>query len=195
MKKLGGWLIVIGILVSLPYMIYVSKFSGKKLDSYPIKLGIGGQMGGKMMGVSKGQDSKRIGPLSLSPEMNPIRVNLNVHYDSLKSSGLLFNYDVRVLNQEGDQLLKKSARYSATSNKDKEKAKGLGTLSLGTFEILNSDDYFILANIKEAPSVRLHSASIELRRNVVIMNPIIPGTGGGLFLLGMILAYAGRKKK
>jgi hypothetical protein len=52
LKNLGGILILLGMLIALPYALYVTNFSGSKIGQYPIKKGVGVSLGSSTIGGS-----------------------------------------------------------------------------------------------------------------------------------------------
>ncbi len=185
-----GIVFVVGLLAGPGYLVYCYFFSGAAAGEYPVfeqditRISIGG-----MESTSRGQGQWH-GPITmhLSPEMNPIAINLTAKTVGSITAGArtLKEATYFVELKHGDELIwQKDVQISPpdTSKKDKKKFTIGSKLTyssmsqrLRTFSVTEAGDYIL--DIKENSNPQtVASMVIKVRRNVVAAKKgiVIPG--------------------
>ncbi len=197
-RSIGVGLFLIGIVTLVGYMMYVVFLSGEKLGSYTIQEFDGSivSFGGFRMTSGSTQSTHTVGPLSLSPDMNPLRMILKINQQggksSIGSSGL--HYEFELLDRLGNSVWKRSGGYS-----DSEESSGSKTvnISLGILDVEQAGEYVLLCDLKDKRTFKpvITKAEVAVRRNVARANKQVYILGGAAAFIGFVMMMTGAEKK
>lgn len=181
MRSLGGWLILLSVAAGMFYGYYVIKLSGSNVGEYALQ-------------DIDGSQSRQIGPIELSPDMNPIRVNLLFDAGTRNTRRDILRYEIALRNASGETIWQEKEEYRKSEDNTSSVPKSM-TASVGQFQVQQEGEYSFEASVRPVASgVIVEDVSLELRRNVAGYSmPILAGIGG-VGLLGIILAVVGRKR-
>jgi hypothetical protein len=119
-------------------------------------------VGGITVGTGSNTPRKRIGPIPLSAEYNPIKITMRLHYFQ-KSSLQRPSATVRILDDDRKELWSNESRWRTSHSKNKKKKNRHvhRSLYLGSFTIPASGQYYFDCNVK-ADGARFDKALLEL---------------------------------
>lgn len=200
-------LLIIGAVGAISYIVYFQNYSGSEVGEYAVMTGQGAWL--KIGSVTFGAEKKNIihnaGPIKLEPEMNPLRAILKIKRKRANSRPLAsLNYDIALVDSKGNKVFEKSGKHTKQRKPKKKNdttVQKSTSIPLGTFDVQESDNYAILCSLKDQGERSFSSeAIIQVRRNVTMMNPVIPITGGVLAAIGLVMLIvvkikAGKTKK
>lgn len=179
MRSLGGWLILLAVAAGMFYVYYVLQLSGSEIGEYPLE-------------INGGVHDQQIGPVELSPEMNPLRATFHTEVRMRRSGRGDLRYEFAVRDPSGNVVWQEDGR-TRLSESDSSKRTRAKHFSSGRFNVEQADDYDLEVSVRSSRT-DLREASLELRRNAAGYSmPVLAGIGGA-GLLGLILALVGRKK-
>lgn len=181
MRTLGGWLIILAVGAGMYYAYYVTQASGSSIGEYPLE-------------VEGGVHQLEIGPIELSPDMNPIRALWHFEVSSSVTRRDILGYELALHDASGDTVWQEEGSHRKSEDKTSNVTKSL-TNAGDVFDVEQAGEYSLEASVRTiGSSVNLEEASLELRRNVAGFSPLLLAGLGGIALLGLILAVVGRKK-
>jgi len=168
----GITLFVVCLLADLGYMLGTLNFSGEPV-------GVVRHEGG---------DAPAVGEFTLDPGMNPLRTGLKVNYSQTLGSARLYA-DVALQGPTGQQVWTRRLRVSDTDE------GGIGgsttkTMPVERFEVTEAGVYRLTVTLDDSFGGTIHSAEVDLRRNVRLINWWLAGGIGVIGMLGMGLALA-----
>ncbi|MCK4390436.1 MAG: hypothetical protein KAV83_09400 [Desulfobacterales bacterium] len=192
MKRFGVIFLVIGVLVGVSYTIYVTFISGTKLNEFTIIGGHGITLGPVRI-VKDGASDKtvEIGPVRLCPDMNPVRLLLNLSYGRSLSGAVQAEYEAELL-QGKERIWRKSGSVRKGSSKKRGDVKVSKVIK--TFDVHEDADYGIRFHLWQR-SGTVYSARLILKEQVVRIKPYIIIVSGALALAGLGLIVAGGARK
>ncbi len=190
MRGVGVGLFLIGIVVLVGYAMYVGFLSGEKLGAYTIQEFDGSifSLGGFRMTSGQSVSTHSVGPIALSPQMNPFRLILNMKQQgggsSIGTRGI--DYSFELMDPQGNSVWKKTGTYSDSSDDSGSKST---SLSLGAFEVEQEQEYLLLCDLKDKRTFKpvITSAQVVLRRNVARANSQIYIVSGMCAAAGFVL--------
>lgn len=198
LKIAGISLFIIGLAVLLGYALYVGFMSGELLGEYTIQefQGSVATLGGFTLSSGKSV-THSVGPLTLGPEMNPLRLILSVDRKGRGSTAIVkdLKYTFELATVEGKTVWKKNGFRSASGEKDADQRRL--RLSLGAFDIEEKGEYMLYAALEDQRTIRpiITKATVTLRRNVARGQPWVYLTSGTVMLIGFVLMIVGTGKK
>jgi len=113
--------------------------------------------------------------------MNPLRAVLHAAYAPVGSTRL--RYEIELVDAAGLRLWEK---HGALGNKDDEASLVKTTTSLGDFDLAQAGAYFVRVRMAGGSMDHLRAATLELRRNVVRVDPRVTW-GFGLAALACLI--------
>lgn len=181
MRTLGGWLILLAVAAGMFYGYYVIKLSGSNVGEYALQ-------------DSAGSQAQQLGPIELSPDMNPLRVNLHFDAGTSKTRRDIVRYEIALHNASGETIWQERDEYRKSEDSTSNVPKSM-TTSVRQFQVQQEGEYGLEASVRPIGSgVIVKDVTLELRRNVAGYSmPVVAGIGG-VCLLGIILAVVGRKR-
>jgi len=197
MRATGVALFLIGIITLVGYMMYVVFLSGEKLGTYTIQEFDGSivSFGGFRMTSGSTQSTHTVGPLVLSPDMNPLRLNLKINQRgggaSIGSSGL--HYEFELLDRLGNSVWKRSGGYSDSEDSGSKTVN----ISLGVLDVEQAGEYVLLCDLKDKRTFKpvITKAEVAVRKNVARANKQVYILGGAAAIVGFVMMMIGAEKK
>lgn len=185
MKTLGGWLLLLAVAVGMGYAIYVLKFSGASVATFPIEAG-----GGSV-------SERALGPVPLEPGMSPVRANLSVALSTKRSGRQLVDYEVSMHDAGGARVWREDGSYRKSgrdSNRRSYRTRDMGT-SVQLWDVASAGDYRFEVALRPRSGVDLKSATLDVRRNVATFDFRIVTGVAVLGVLGILLAVIGGRSR
>lgn len=181
MRTLGGWLILLSVAAGMFYGYYVIKLSGSNVGEYALE-------------DSGGSPARQIGPIELSPDMNPLRLNLHFDAGTTRTRRDIVRYEIELRDASGETIWQERDEYRKSEDSTSNVPKSM-TTSVRQFQVQQDGEYSFEASVRPIGSgVIVKEVFLELRRNVTGYSmPVVAGIGGAC-LLGFILAVVGRKR-
>ena len=123
MKKTGVALLILGILVAMPYMVYIESMSGDEIGRFNVMSAKPGLASAAHLTMGKThKEAKIVGPIELNPEMNPLRMKLQINRVlSTTKRNPPIPYEIKLFNEQNEEVwVKKGSLIPPPENKDKK---------------------------------------------------------------------------
>jgi len=199
MKFFSILLMLVGLILCPAYLIYSMSFSGTEVASLKFidqdieTFSIGG-----FSSRSTGQDrSKKSHRLSLEPSMNPIRLVAKAVYIPRRSAPISASSRFELSVYNGNTLIEKGAFRISQSSDDSDSSNNSRVHTSQSIKVINvsqSHDYEMRLKRLSEQDVSVSELSVEVRRNVTLVDTKIWGTGLGLILVSIIGFFLSRNK-
>ncbi|MCG8494343.1 MAG: hypothetical protein MI743_22230 [Sneathiellales bacterium] len=131
----------------------------------------------------------------LSSEMSPVRLILSVDYkiylrDQINDA---YRYDVRLISPSGVTVVQEKNTHSV-KKEDRGNGYDTGDLNhiLGAFQV-REEGVYTLNWLVRKQQAEIRKIGFSLRNNVRALHWPTMALAGGIFLLGLITVFAGRK--
>ena len=134
--------------------------------------------------------ARALGPISLDPEMNPLRAVFHAAYVPAGSTRL--RYEIELVDAAGIRLWE---RHGALASKDDDAPLVKTTTSLEDFDLAHPGAYYVRVRMAGGSGDDMRAATLELRRNVARVDPRVPwGFGLAAFACLIVNLVASRRQ-
>jgi hypothetical protein len=197
-KNAGLAIFIIGIGIIVGYALFTGYVSGSEIGKYTVEEFEGDVTAFAGFRWSKGKTiTHQVGPLYLMPEMNPLRLILDVSRKGRASSdgikGLVYTF--ALVDENGNVVWEKSGHRSI-SEEEKTDISRI-KIAFDAFDISASGDYYLYSNLSDERTIKpiVTNARVILRKNVMKSSSMLYIIVGVITFIGFILMISGMEKK
>ncbi len=189
--RLGRWLLFGGILLAVPYYIYVKSFSGKEVGRFV--LADRERMGTITFTGEGNRLTNQVGPIELGPHMNPLRVVLYVE-NANRSWRYHLTYTVSMVDDNGATVWEQSGKRGSKPSRSPRNQGGYinpkknRTIALDPFNLEKAGKFSFLCTIHDKGKTKFSlRANLAVRKDVKVLNPYILVAGSVISLIGLVI--------
>ena len=166
--RLASVVFITGFIATGGYLVYTLHYSGTKVGTYTVRELDGSVVSLPGFQLTTGRAvSHTVGPLGLSPDMNPVRVVLRFNQVGSGSAGSRLGYSFSLVDESGSTVWQHRGQHSSGSSSGSTSSTVSTPLPL--INLQRPGRFVLLADFSQGGAHHpvLRKAEVTVRRNVL----------------------------